>query len=77
MCCPVSDNKKKPENDVTRTVSIDPESLIASSAESSMAEFEKIEKDPWKYEIKDELGRGGIGRVLIAFDDRIGREIAL
>lgn len=77
MSDPVSDNKKTPKNDVTRTVSIDADSLIASSAESSMAELEKIEKKPWKYEIKDELGRGGIGRVLVAFDDKIGREIAL
>mgnify|MGYP001765998592 CR=1 FL=1 len=30
-----------------------------------------------RYETRQELGRGGIGRVLLAFDHHIGREIAL
>ena len=32
---------------------------------------------PGRYSIKGEKGRGGIGRVLIAFDEHIGREIAV
>jgi tRNA A-37 threonylcarbamoyl transferase component Bud32 len=32
---------------------------------------------PGRYTIKSEHGRGGIGRVLIAFDEHIGREVAL
>ncbi len=32
---------------------------------------------PGRYETKQELGRGGIGRVLLAFDAHVGREIAL
>lgn len=66
--------KKSLKNDVTRTVSIDPDSIIASLAESSIPQGKDEE---WKYRIEDEIGRGGIGRVLIAFDERVGREIAL
>lgn len=65
------------KTDVTKTVSIDPDSIIASSLENQLNIIPPEKKESWKYEIKDELGRGGIGRVLIAFDDRIGREIAL
>jgi WD40 repeat protein/serine/threonine protein kinase len=32
---------------------------------------------PGRYEIRGELGRGGIGRVLVGFDDHVGREVAL
>jgi len=32
---------------------------------------------PGRYTIKGEQGRGGVGRVLIAYDEHIGREIAL
>ena len=32
---------------------------------------------PGRYSLKGEKGRGGIGRVLIAFDEHIGREIAV
>ncbi|MCD6118770.1 protein kinase [bacterium] len=32
---------------------------------------------PGRYTIKGEKGRGGVGRVLISFDEHIGREIAL
>ena len=58
------------KNDVTKTVSLD--------AVSPDFIYENKESDSdWKYEVKDELGRGGIGRVLVAFDRTIGREIAL
>ncbi len=30
-----------------------------------------------RYELREEVGRGGIGRVLLAFDPRLGREVAL
>ncbi len=30
-----------------------------------------------RYELRDEVGRGGIGRVVLAFDPRLGREVAL
>ncbi|HQB10957.1 MAG TPA: serine/threonine-protein kinase, partial [bacterium] len=66
--------KRSLKNEPTRTVSIDPDSIIASLAESTIL-AEK--KDDWKYRIEDEIGRGGIGRVLIAFDEKVGREIAL
>lgn len=32
---------------------------------------------PGRYTVKGEYGRGGIGRVLLAFDEHIGREVAL
>lgn len=70
-----SDTKKRSvRSDLTRTVSIDPESIIESLINSSIPERKSEE---WKYKIEDEIGRGGIGRVLIAFDERVGREIAL
>jgi len=38
----------------------------------------KVTKDEWeKYRIISEKGRGGMGRVLLAFDENIGRNIAL
>jgi len=30
-----------------------------------------------RYELRDEVGRGGIGRVVLAFDPRLGREVAI
>ena len=58
------------KSDVTKTVSLDAVSpdFICENKESAA---------DWKYEVKDELGRGGIGRVMVAFDRTIGREIAL
>ncbi|HEY3447404.1 MAG TPA: protein kinase [Myxococcales bacterium] len=32
---------------------------------------------PGRYSIRGELGRGGMGRVMVAFDEHIGREIAI
>jgi serine/threonine protein kinase len=52
-------------------------------AEGLKAEAELEDKEhltlehPGRYSIKGEQGRGGIGRVLIAFDEHIGREIAV
>ena len=58
------------KNDVTKTVSLDAMSpdFVYENKESA---------DGWKYDVKEELGRGGIGRVMVAFDRSIGREIAL
>jgi WD40 repeat protein/serine/threonine protein kinase len=36
-----------------------------------------ITEHPGRYTIRGEQGRGGVGRVLIAYDEHIGREIAL
>jgi eukaryotic-like serine/threonine-protein kinase len=35
------------------------------------------QEHPGRYTIKGEHGRGGIGRVLLAFDEHVGREVAL
>ena len=58
------------KNDVTKTVSLDAMSpdFLYENKESA---------DGWKYDVKEELGRGGIGKVMVAFDRTIGREIAL
>lgn len=58
------------KNDVTKTVSLDATSpdFIYEHEESA---------NGWKYDVKEELGRGGIGKVMVAFDHTIGREIAL
>jgi eukaryotic-like serine/threonine-protein kinase len=43
-----------------------------------MAETDDVTLEhPGRYTIKSEHGRGAIGRVLIAFDEHIGREVAL
>ena len=57
------------KNDVTKTVSLDAVS----------PDFIHDCKEPagWKYDVKEEIGRGGIGKVMVAFDHTIGREIAL
>ena len=58
------------KSDVTKTVSLD--------AVSPDFIYEKKDAaDGWKYDEKEELGRGGIGKVMVAFDRTIGREIAL
>ncbi|MGI6394396.1 MAG: protein kinase domain-containing protein [bacterium] len=59
--------------DGTRTVSIDFNSPVYSSSKLT----EIIDENIWKYKVESEIGRGGIGRVLIAFDEKIGRKIAL
>ncbi len=59
------------KNDVTKTVSLDavsPDFICEKTINSGGS---------WKYDIKEELGRGGIGRVMVAFDRSVGREIAL
>jgi len=38
---------------------------------------ELITEHPGRYTIRGEQGRGGVGRILIAYDEHIGREIAL
>jgi serine/threonine protein kinase len=54
---------------------------LPSSSESSCGcppdEGSVTPETPGRYEPRQELGRGGIGRVLLAFDAHIGREIAL
>lgn len=58
------------KNDVTKTVSLD----------SISPDFIYDHEEPangWKYDVKEEIGRGGIGKVMIAFDRTVGREIAL
>ena len=57
------------KNDVTKTVSLD--------AMSPDFIYDTKETTGWKYDIKEEIGRGGIGKVMVAFDRTVGREIAL
>ena len=57
------------KNDVTKTVSLD--------AISPDFIHDCKEQTGWKYDVKEEIGRGGIGKVMVAFDHTIGREIAL
>jgi WD40 repeat protein/serine/threonine protein kinase len=46
--------------------------------ERSLADPDQlITEHPGRYTVRGERGRGGVGRVLIAFDEHIGREIAL
>ncbi len=58
------------KNDVTKTVSLDAVSqdFVCERKDSATG---------WKYDVKEELGRGGIGKVMVAFDRTVGREIAL
>lgn len=58
------------KNDVTKTVSLDAVSqdFVCERKDSAAG---------WKYDVKEELGRGGIGKVMVAFDRTVGREIAL
>ena len=58
------------KNDVTKTVSLD------AVSPDFVHEWKEYPTE-WKYDVKGELGRGGIGRVMVAFDRTIGREIAL
>ena len=57
------------KNDVTKTVSLD----------AILPDFihDCSEQTGWKYDVKEEIGRGGIGKVMVAFDRTVGREIAL
>lgn len=61
-------------SDVSRTVSIDLSNL---DIPDMAVEQEAKDENTWKYSIVDEIGRGGIGRVLVAFDNKFGRDIAL
>jgi tetratricopeptide (TPR) repeat protein len=36
-----------------------------------------VQEHEGRYEVRDELGRGGIGRVMVAFDQTLGREVAV
>lgn len=50
----------------------------AADAQEKIEDAETLTiEHPGRYTIKGEQGRGGIGRVLIAFDEHVGREIAL
>ena len=68
------DSKKKNPSELSRTVSLDMSNL---EIPDRMIENEVISENEWKYSIVDEIGRGGIGRVLVAFDSKLGRDIAL
>lgn len=43
----------------------------------SEKELEVTSESPGRYRIIGERGRGGIGRVLVGFDEHVGREVAL
>jgi len=58
------------KNDVTKTVSLD-------AISPDFIHEQKESPAGWKYDVKEEIGRGGIGKVMVAFDHTIGREIAL
>ncbi|MCK4665828.1 protein kinase [Candidatus Dependentiae bacterium] len=48
------------------------------SAQDDLTNDEKLTiEQPGRYTIKGEQGRGGIGKVLVAFDSHLGREIAV
>ena len=68
------EKKKKNPSEVSRTVSLDLSNL---EIPDRIINQEETEGDEWKYSIVDEIGRGGIGRVLVAFDSKLGRDIAL
>ena len=67
------DSKGSQNNDVTRTISIEPESINISGKNENGRSLSDVER----YSFREEVGRGGIGRVLVAFDQRVGREIAI
>ena len=68
------DRKKNNSSEISRTVSLD---LSDLELPQQMSENETEDGSVWKYKIIDEIGRGGIGRVLVAFDSKFGRDIAL
>ncbi len=72
------------ENDKNRlvdtgTISLSPDDIKnhLSSSSNVKHDFEITEESPGRYDLKSEKGRGGIGRVMIAFDKHVGRKIAI
>jgi WD40 repeat protein len=65
---PTDGTEPAPISGVDATVSQPPETLI----EQQLTEVARTH-----YEIRDELARGGMGRILIAHDRRIGRTVAV
>ncbi len=54
------------------------ESTDTITAQDDLTNDEKLTiEQPGRYTIKGEQGRGGIGKVLVAFDSHLGREIAV
>ncbi|MCK4665738.1 protein kinase [Candidatus Dependentiae bacterium] len=54
------------------------ESTAADTTETDLTNKEKLTiQQPGRYTIMGEKGRGGIGKVLLAFDSHLGREIAV
>ncbi|HDS09544.1 MAG TPA: serine/threonine protein kinase, partial [Firmicutes bacterium] len=54
------------------------ESTDADTTKTDLTNDEKLTiEHPGRYTIKEERGRGGIGKVLVAFDSHLGREIAV
>ncbi len=56
------------------------EGSLTPLADGTGVEFEGAAREPtgrYRVEANAEIGRGGIGRVLVAFDERLGRSIAV
>ncbi len=68
--------KKSLKNDATQTISLEPDYEKKIPDDNSSKKHSTHDPSE-KYTLREEVGRGGIGRVFVAFDQSIGREIAL
>jgi len=85
----VTEAVRQHDGDVSKTLgSIAPNAAVFASFGGSVAEAPARPEStsdathvtteaPGRYDVHDELGRGGIGRVLVAFDRHLGRELAM
>ncbi|MDD3627981.1 MAG: hypothetical protein PHV06_11775, partial [bacterium] len=63
---------------VLPSLGVSEESSDSETAVDDLTNSDKLTVEhPGRYTIKGEKGRGGIGKVLVAFDSHLGREIAV